>query len=716
MAFTDYDADVSSATTEELSRPVREIPFELQQQRIEAVRKCYEWFEADRMAKQFYMEEMDEMYKLYKGDHWSLKGEDGRVLRTPAQKRTRPNAVENISFALIEGLVAEFSQDIDIIDYPVEKGDDETALVMTDLKEFISYKNRIAVEREKWLRWFFLYGTGIWHIYWDPNWRGGKGPNRWHGDIRWKALHPQVVYPDARCRDSIEEGRRIHKAFWRTLEYIREEFEEYGKDVMPDTVRHDMLVGDEIPMETSESGEEQALVVETWYKGRPMILDEDEEDLGPGLHVIWWAGEGNHQYLKHANYVYHDPGEEVKFPFIFRQCYPRENSVWGFGEMYFLKNPQIIRNKTAEIIIEGHVHHSMGQTIYNEMALTQKQQKNIKERGTLPGMWFPVKDINGIKRLHGSNVATTLPGELERNQRLLETIVGRFDISQGRTPSSVTAFRALDLLAARAQVRLRSKEKAMVTAYEDCGNYINNLITKFYTTRRAYRIIGKGNDESQAVYRIFDPAMLLKVYIFDLDESMPLIKFEAEGWINEFGMMEGEHYEVYSTQFDTQCKVSTSLPTDRIFYMDMAKELYMAQLIDQETFWYVLDNGKFPPFKEILDKMQEKIQQEAMMMHQQGQMPVPAGGQLPGGGQPGGAGAVAGGAGGGGLKALEGLIGSIATGLPQQQGMPAGEGYNPVAEIEEVFRTNPQLAQQFAGLSPAMQEQVINSVLSQVQQ
>ena len=147
-----------------------------------------------------------------KGDHWDLKGADGRVLRTPVQKRARPNAVENITFALIEGFVSEFSQDIDIIDYPVEEGDEEAARVMTDLKKFIAYKNRIEIEREKYLRWYFLYGTGIWHPYWDPTWKGGKGPNRWQGEIRWKALHPQVVYPDARCRDSIEDGRRVHKA------------------------------------------------------------------------------------------------------------------------------------------------------------------------------------------------------------------------------------------------------------------------------------------------------------------------------------------------------------------------------------------------------------------------------------------------------------------------------------------------------------------------
>ncbi len=692
-----------SATTEELAYSADPETLSMRKQEMidEAIRTCMNWFEADRAAKEFYMEEMEELYKLYKGDHWDLKGADGRVLRTPVQKRARPNAVENITFALIEGFVSEFSQDIDIIDYPVEEGDEEAARVMTDLKKFIAYKNRIEIEREKYLRWYFLYGTGIWHPYWDPTWKGGKGPNRWQGEIRWKALHPQVVYPDARCRDSIEDGRRVHKAIWRTLEYIREQFPEHGDEVKPDSVNYDMLIGDDYAVPTMEEGEEQALVIETWYKGHPMILDEDEEDLGPGLHVIWWAGEGNSVYLKHANYVYYDPGEEAKFPFIFRQCYPRENSIWGFGEAHCLKSPQIIRNKTGEIIIESHMHHAMGQTLYQEQALSPKQQKMIMELGTLPGMWFPVKDINGIRReTPGAGVAQTLPGEMSRLQNVMETLVGRFDISQGRTPGSVTAFRALDLLAARAQVRLRSKERSIISAYEDLGNYTNNLITKFYTFRRAYRILGE-EGISSTVYDMFALEDILKVYIFDINQVIPYKEFRNtmsigdEGLDVEMmgGLVEGKDYEVYSPEFDTKCRVSTSMPTDRLFYMEMAKELYMAKLIDENIFWYVVDKGKFPPVKEIIQKVTQQHLAGQQMVEQQ---------DVQGGGMP------------QDLEAIQGLMmGAMPQGMPTRntpQGFPGQP--DSAKMIERIISQRPELAEAFLALTPEQQEQVVERVLA----
>jgi len=610
----------------------------------ESLRKVYDWFDSDRSSKKNITEEFEDLYRLYKGDHWDLTGPDGRPIRSQEQKSMRPNTVENIAFAMIEGLVAEFSSEMDLIDYPVEQNDDEIAGVMTDLKSFIMYKNRVENEKARWLRWFFLYGTGIWHTYWDPHWRGGRGPNRWIGEIRWQALHPQALFPDGRCMDSLEDGRRVHKAYYTTQEDVKER---WGLDVEADIISADMLIGDEAEGEVlAEQGEEMVLLVETWYKGEPLFMDEGEENLGPGLHVVWWAGDGRPEYLAHSNYVYFDPGEDCKFPFHVQNCYPRENSIWGFGEGHFIKSPQIMRNRTSELILEAHMHHSLGQTFYKDDAFTPQQKKYFEKYGTLAGMYFPIRNPEAVNRVHGQNAPGSLLNETERLQKVVEAIVGRFDISQGRTPGSVTAFRALDLLAERSQVRLRSKEQSLTTSYEDCGNYVNHLISQFYTERRAYRIIGDeiGKDDPVFVnrqtgeviparkgeqppgpewepdvqknkgplYGLFRADMIQKAYIFATGESIPVEQFYPT-----MEMVEGEDYEIYSAEFDTVCQVSTEMPTDRMFYLEMAKELLANEVIDTETFYYVLKNGKFPPFED----MQEKAEQQSMeRAEQEGEM------------------------------------------------------------------------------------------------
>lgn len=633
-----------------------------QEQKEAAVNICREWFDIDKMAKSFYTDEMMEMKKLYNGDHWSLKGPGGTELRTEKQQQVRPNPVENYTFAHIEGLVSEFSQEMELIDFPVEKSDEMAANTMTKLKKFLGYKNKLNSELPKFLRNLFLYGTGIFTVYWDPLWRGGRGPNRWIGDIRWESLHPKSFFPDARCSSDINDGRRAHKALYKTFEHIKSMYPD--AKISADSLDAELTL-DEDPHTSLE--DDSVLIVETWYKGQPMILDEGEENQGDGMHVIWWAGESNPVYLKHANYIYFEPDEDPKFPFIVKQCYPRENSIWGYGEAYFLKNPQIILNKTSEIILEGHIHQALGQTVYNEGALTPKQREMVKNYGNLAGMWYPVRDVSGIKKLFPTGIPATLQNEVVRLQRTMEAIIGRFDVTQGKTPGSVTAFRALSLLASRAQVRLRSKEMAIMTAFEEVGEYINHLIDRFYTERRIFRIIGENNEKTEyGEYRADD---FKKVYLYETGDIMPYNQFNPGEYVSEErpeGLIEGEDYEVYSPEFDVICKVTTVPAYDKIFFMDMAKELFVAQIIDEKTFWYVMEHGKFPPY----EKMRLEALENAMQTHQ---------GQV----------------------------------LPQEGGevQEGGQIIDPIQQLQAILEQRPDLRQQLESLPPEQRNQVISNLL-----
>ncbi len=660
----------------------------------EEVQKCKSWFDIDKDHKSEITKEFEEMYKIYKGDHWDLTGPTGSVLRTSTQKKARPNSVENISFALIEGLVAEFAEEVELIDYPQNPEDEHGSAKMTDIKKFLFYKNKFNAQKAKWLRYFFGFGTGIWHQFWDPSWKGGRGPNRWEGDIRIVASHPKSIFPDARCFESIEEGRRIHKAYYPTQEYIKEKF---GVEVDEDIVDENLIIGEELgSISLAEQGENRALLVETWYKGEPMTRDRGEKNEGVGLHVIWWAGEEG-KYLAHDNYVYYEPGEDPVFPFTFKVRYPRENSVWGFGELYTLKNPQITLNKTSELIIEGHMQSALGQTLFMEQAFTPRQRKFIEDYGTMPGIWIPAKDPNAVVKHYGKGVPESLPHETSRLQNVMETLVGRFDISQGRTPGSVTAFRALDLLAARAQVRLRSAEEAIIDGYQDMGTYVNQLITLCYTEKRAYRILGEHRREDdpeqgkEPKYGTYDPDEFRKVYFYgppatdwhwdEFEDWGGVERAELEGYDEE------EDYEIYSPQYDSFCKASTTMPSDRMFYLEIAKELFSTQMIDEETFWYVMDRGKFPPMEDMKKKAQEKEQQMQQQMAQEQQA----------------------------MQEQQQMEQMDVEAESQAQSDEALEEAA-AAHLEAVFGAHPEAAEQFLALSPDEQLNVVNMVREKMRQ
>ena len=573
------------------------------------------WWQIDSEAKRPIMDEMEQMYLLYKGDHWDMIGPHGDHLRTPEQKRVHPNSVENMTFSLIEGMVSEMSDDVDLIDYPVQRQDEDAAKKMTRLKKFIMYKNKIPDEHIKWLNHFFWYGTGIWQLRWDPEWLGGKGPNRWLGDIRWEAAHPQTLFPDARCGEDIQNGYRIHKAVYRPLEYIQQHYPERGHLVMEDIQSSDQVLG--ILRDEDAEGYTDVLaqegmgrLIETWYIGRPLILGIDEnggeeKDEGIGLHVITWAGENQQIYLGHKNYMYYEPGETPRFPFVFRTCYRRENSPWGYGEAYVLRNQQIITNKMSELVTEGLMHQSLGQTYYEKEALDEDQRRNVQMHGGLAGMWYDVLNIDGVRREHGQGIPLTLLSDLERRYKTMESLIGRFDISQGKTPGSVTAFRALNLLAQRAQVRLKSKELAIRTAYEECGQFCNRLISLFYNEKRTFRITGHSDEIENQIFDSFRPDDIRRVW---LKGETEMVDIPAEGFEPQEDWEEGEDYEVYCPDFDTVSRVSQSMPTDRMFMLEMAQQLFSAKLITPSVFFQVIDHGRFPPWEQVEEELTEQFE------------------------------------------------------------------------------------------------------------
>lgn len=588
-------------------------PEELQQVLITVKR----WFDQDREAKEFYVREMDENDKLYEGHHWDLNGPDGNPLRSKSQQAMRPNAVENVTFSLVAGAVSEFSDPVEIVDFPVEPGDDEVARLMTDLKQYILDKNDHDMQRMAWNWNFFWHGTGIWEVSWDPTWKGGRGPNRWVGEVRLINRHPRTVFPDARCGDNVQNGRRIHVVSYVPIEYVRENFPEWGYMVRESTV--DEAIAGRVDSAAKQIG--VVALVTTWYIGEPLLpTKEDAENKGRegiGLHKIFWADLDNPVFLDHENYLYFAESEMPRFPFIFRQRYPRKDpSVWGHGEPYFLKNPQIIHNKTVEILIEGHVHSALGQGFYEPQALDEKQMKALKTQGTLPGMWFAVNDINRVKRIYGQSMPSSLLQEAQRLPRMMEQIMGRFDISQGKTPGSVTAFRALDLIAQRAQVRLKAVDLAIRSAYKEIGEWMNRHIWNYYTGRRAYRIVGENEHglylKKQGVFSIDD---YRKVYDFVTGEVVPYTAFQPLE-----GMVEGTDYEVYNPELDVRVRTTQQMPSDRLFYMELAKEMYLMKLLDPQTMFEVMRDGRFPHW----DRMKDRIL--AYLQQQTGQVQHPAAG------------------------------------------------------------------------------------------
>ena len=609
------------------------------------------WYRRDKNAKRPYVDEMQQMYLLYKGDHWSIMGPDGEVLRTATEQQGKPNAVENIIFAMVMGNAAEFVKDIELIDVPTVQDlptADQDASAMTDIKKAIITKNKIENNRFKAYIWFFLYGTIISHPHWDPDWVGGRGPNRWNGEIRLPYIHPLMFIPDARVSSSncsstdVNDGMRCHVVAWHPLDWYKEHYPDSWHLIEPQIIaeddRLDNFWEDDQGFGYGDSRADMCPLIETWYRGSPLILDDDEKDEGDGLHVIWWAGEDQGIYLRHANYIYYDPGEdsELKFPFVVRQCNPRENSIWGYGDAWFIANPQIIRNKTVELILESHLHNALGQTFYDPTALTPKQLKDVQEKGNLPGMYFPARNPDKIVRLYGQPAAASLQKETDRLDKTMQEIIGNYQVQSSgdsKNGKQHPTFAGMAQQLQQAQIRLRFKEQSLTQIEEESAEYINHLISKFYTERRPYRI-----QDAQAPggyrYGMFDLFKILRVWDPTTNIVIPFpIMMQQQPGVEPQQLIQtltDQGKEVYFPEYSVQSKVSSVMPADRMFNMQMAQELYQGKMIDAQAFFFVMEHGRFEPWDAILQRYKQQQQQAQQAQAQQVQQQ--------GGGQPGGQG------------------------------------------------------------------------------
>lgn len=638
----------------EVSYPIADIDTESEREDVtgntpsedEALERIREWFDLDFDAKQPVTNEFEQIELLKNDRHWEMRDSLGKALRTPEQMEGYPNVVENVAFALVEGLKAEFAQKVELVDYPKEPNDDQAAKTLTEVKKHILDKNIFAREYAAFIDNFAWKGTGIFGVSWDPEWKGGRGPNRWIGEVRIESIEPELIYPDERCGNNIDDGIRIHKAVYKPLEYIRQYYPERGHLVLDQDKANAQAQSSsnweyDITLDESNQPGGMAWLVETWYKGKPLFPSKDaqvdeatesqdvagdiaaddlERGIHPeagevtretpsddeeGLHVVWWIADQN-IYLAHRNFIYFDPDETVQFPFLFGKCYRRKDSPWGFGEGHKLIWPQQALNKLSEVALMGAALQALGITLVDPRAVDEEQRREVEMYGNIPGMWFFIDDPENVHHIRGQGIPASVLNDIARRKQHMETLIGRFDITQGKTPSHVTAFRALNLLAERAQVRLRPKEAEIEAVLIEVSQWISRLVCLYWTEPRAYRIIGE--DPEDIKYGQFSPAHIWKVWDRTTNNVVERNRFQPLE-----GMVEGKDYEYFWPDLDTRCTVTRASSTDRYFYADLAKELVAGKIFPPEVLFHTLEHGRLPPWDDIKDTVNAQFAQAQPM-------------------------------------------------------------------------------------------------------
>ena len=168
----------------------------------------------------------------------------------------------------------------------------------------------------------------------------------------------------------------------------------------------------------------------------------------PGGRQISWA---NGRLLYDVHNVYRD-GE---FPYVKFTDISIPDFWYGQGEVDQLIDLQLLLDDTHEIIKQTHIYQAIGKLIVDtDTGLTEDTLSNE------PGETMFVRGgtSDRIKWLQGNSPSNELYAYINNLQQSADLVTGSHDVSRGINPTGVTAGKALQSLAAQANIRIRARQ------------------------------------------------------------------------------------------------------------------------------------------------------------------------------------------------------------------------------------------------------------------
>jgi hypothetical protein len=488
----------------------------------------------------------------------------------------------------------------------MEDSDEKIAKELTCISKYNDEKNEFPKLWDKWVMDFITSGPTIAMVTWDNEWIGGKGPDKWVGDVRLTRCSKWDMYFDPAITDletseSLQQCSYIIRRPRKKLKFIKDT---WGKDVS-DELNEDELINE-------GNNPEQAYLVEYWHRGFPHYVDDksagmfrdkalelestneyykaqDYYDRAKGnlngIHVAYYA---NGVLLEYVPYVY----EHGLYPFVFTTRFDDEKNPWGFSEIRNLKIPQIAHNKADEIEMEAMSRQGLGGYFYTKGAISPKQRDKIVESNGKGGMMFEVDNAALLQARQGVSVPASIPNYKEHKMRMINQISGNTDIMQGQSPGAGVPFASLQQLGARADVRMGAITGKLEGFLKGINKLRIELFTEFYTEERYYRLKNiDGTKEKVPFTRdTFMKEYQYETGITDTGESIPML-------------------EKFTPELDISVRILSEKPTDRGYYTNLAFQLYQLQLIDYEDLLKTLDEGKLPSIELLIQKLKDKAQQ-----------------------------------------------------------------------------------------------------------
>jgi hypothetical protein len=356
------------------------------------------------------------------------------------------------------------------------------------------------------LMWADICAAGFWKCYWDPT----KGPKAQYiigpddkpiqddsgrpmkadqipsnliqqhgmkiktiaqGEICIEVRSPFMMLPDPLAQ-RLDDCEWIIEETVQSEEYVKAH---YDVEMEGDTdTTEGPADGRTFPTYTEASGTsayQGIKVSEFWAKPSSTFPN--------GKYVVW----AKNQILHEDDNYYND------LPYVMFTGVPSPGRFWPTSIVEQLRDPQIELNKIRSQILEN------AQRIGNPSLLKNKLA-NVEYSG-VPGEEVYYDDItqNSVPSyLQPPEMPVYVRELIDRNEASIREISGQHEVSSSQVPAGVTAASAINLLLEQDDTRLGPAIQDMENALSLAGQFILNMVAKYYTEERMITVAGEEGD------------------------------------------------------------------------------------------------------------------------------------------------------------------------------------------------------------------------------
>ena len=358
----------------------------------------------------------------------------------------------------------------------------ETAGMLEDVLRFVLEQNRFESFQRRRVEDYFVTGTAVTQVAWDPDMNEGKGEVAL---IRWP-VEAFLWDPEA---EDIQESRAVMKVSWHPISWYESRYPEKAKYIAGEDARF----GD-VGLPESQSGltdvEEKAMLVEYWWR---------EYDAGSRRWRVNAALLAGGALLERKENVY----AHGRYPFVCDVFSRIEGVCAGEGMVMELAPMMRYINRYAHYIDEN-------LRMSAKIRMLVRKNANI-DVGALADwnenlIGGDAIDEESVRWLQSKPLSPMAASQMLQFQVDLKQDSGQNQFTRGETAGGVTAASAISALQEAGGKISRMRTDALNAGTREIGEMALWLISQFYTRERTRMITGM---DGRPYLATFDGATLM---------------------------------------------------------------------------------------------------------------------------------------------------------------------------------------------------------------